>query len=61
MIGDEGIDLTGLVDKFERKLIIEALGKSQGVRSRAADLLGIKRTTLVEKMKKKKIVYKRGE
>jgi DNA-binding NtrC family response regulator len=54
----EGVDLTGLVDDFERKLILQALARSKGVKSRAAEMLGIKRTTLVEKMKKKNIVFK---
>jgi len=54
----EGVDLTGLVDDFERKLILQALARSKGVKSRAAEMLGIKRTTLVEKMKKKSIVFK---
>ncbi|HUT24895.1 MAG TPA: sigma-54 dependent transcriptional regulator [Sumerlaeia bacterium] len=55
----EGTDLNQLVDRFERQLILEALGRSGGVKSRAAELLGVKRTTLVEKMKKKNIVFER--
>ena len=54
-IGD-GINLDSLVDTFERQLIEQALEKTRGVKSRAAEMLGIKRTTLVEKMKKKNIV-----
>jgi len=57
-VSAEGVDLTGLVDDFERKLILQALARSKGVKSRAAEMLGIKRTTLVEKMKKKNIVFK---
>ena len=55
----EGTDLNELVDRFERQLILEGLERSGGVKSRAAELLGIKRTTLVEKMKKKNIVFSR--
>ncbi|VAX32946.1 Nitrogen regulation protein NR(I), GlnG (=NtrC) [hydrothermal vent metagenome] len=51
----EGINLNNIVDTIERKLISEALGKSNGVKSKAATLLGLNRTTLVEKMKKKGI------
>ena len=40
------------VKDFERKLIVEALERSGGVRSRAAEDLNMKRTTLVEKIKK---------
>ena len=50
---DEGIDLKSLVDDYEAQLIGQALEKAKGVKNRAAQLLGIKRTTLVEKMKKK--------
>lgn len=51
------VDLNELVDEYERRLILEALERAEGVKSRAADILCIKRTTLVEKMKKKDIVY----
>lgn len=53
------IGLNGLVDNYERTLILTALERSGGVKSRAAKLLNIKRTTLVEKMKKKNIIYER--
>jgi DNA-binding NtrC family response regulator len=52
-----GVDMTALVDDFERNLILQALARSRGVKSRAAEMLGIKRTTLVEKMKKKSITF----
>lgn len=44
--------LDSAVKDFERKLILDALDKCDGVKSKAAKLLNIKRTTLVEKMKK---------
>ena len=37
---------------MEKRLINEALSKSGGVKSKAAMLLGLKRTTLIEKIKK---------
>ena len=40
------------VRDYEKKLIIEALEKSDGIKSKAAKHLKIKRTTLVEKIKK---------
>jgi transcriptional regulator with GAF, ATPase, and Fis domain len=52
-IPEEGIDFNKLVDQFETQLIDKALEKAGGVKNQAATLLGIKRTTLVEKMKKK--------
>lgn len=56
----DSANLSDLVDRFERDMIIRALEKSNGVKNRAAQILGIKRTTLVEKMKKKNIVSKRN-
>lgn len=51
--GDAGIDFKELVGSFENKLIITALQKSSGNKKEAAKLLGLKRTTLLEKIKKK--------
>jgi len=49
---DEGVDLDGYVRGVERALIERALGRTEGNRRRAADLLRIKRTTLVERLKR---------
>ena len=43
------------VIEIERQWIIEALNLSKGVKARAAALLNINRTTLVEKMKRLKL------
>ena len=40
------------VDEYKRELINEALGKSDGVQAKAAEILGLKRTTLNEMMKR---------
>ncbi len=48
----EGVSLPQALREFERSLILQALEASGGVKSRAARLLGIKRTTLIEKMKR---------
>ncbi|MEH6625178.1 MAG: sigma-54 dependent transcriptional regulator [Motiliproteus sp.] len=48
----EGIDLKGYLATLEQQLMEQALTKSDGVVARAADLLQIRRTTLVEKMRK---------
>lgn len=45
--------LKEFLDTMEDHLIEEALGQSDGVKNQAAELLGIKRTTLIEKLKKK--------
>jgi nitrogen regulation protein NR(I) len=54
-LGDGGVDLNEIVSSMERTMILKALTKAGGVRSRAAQLLGLNRTTLLEKMKKMKI------
>ena len=51
-IGESGIDLNEMVGAMERNMIHKALEKAGGVRSKAAQLLGLNRTTLLEKMKK---------
>ncbi|MDR0466661.1 MAG: sigma-54 dependent transcriptional regulator [Deltaproteobacteria bacterium] len=47
------MSLKEFLDTMEDRLIEEALGRSEGVKNQAAELLGIKRTTLIEKLKKK--------
>jgi len=49
---EEGIDLTARVEAIERRLIQEAIRRSDGNKSKAARLLGLNRTTLVEKLKR---------
>ncbi len=51
-IDEQGINLGELINGIERDLIQKALERSGGVRSKAARLLGLNRTTLLEKMKK---------
>jgi DNA-binding NtrC family response regulator len=49
---DEGLDLPKYLASLERDLIHRALDRTQGNRNKAADLLRIKRTTLVEKLRR---------
>jgi len=49
---DEGIDLEQTVATFEHALIKRALDRTEGNKSQAADLLKLKRTTLIEKLKR---------
>jgi transcriptional regulator with GAF, ATPase, and Fis domain len=51
-IPEEGFCLDIAVREFERELILRALKKADGVKNKAAQLLGIKRTTLIEKLKR---------
>ncbi|MDD2366219.1 MAG: sigma-54 dependent transcriptional regulator [Desulfuromonadaceae bacterium] len=51
----EGLDLVETVSEIERTLISQALQSAGGVKAKAAALLGINRTTLVEKIKRLKL------
>jgi transcriptional regulator with PAS, ATPase and Fis domain len=51
--GEGGINLSTEVEEYEKHLIIEALRRAKGVTTRAAQLLHLNRTTLVEKLKRK--------
>jgi len=50
---EDGINLSSEVELYEKHLIMEALRKANGVTARAAQLLHLNRTTLVEKLKRK--------
>ncbi len=54
---DEGICLNSAVEAFENRLILQALQRSNGNKKEAAALLNLKRTTLIEKLKKKNLQY----
>jgi DNA-binding NtrC family response regulator len=54
-LGDAGVDLRQAVETFENQLIRQALDKTNWNKKRAAELLGINRTTLVEMLKRKRI------
>ena len=49
------LGLKDFLEEVEERLILEALKEADGVKNQAAEVLGIKRTTLIEKLKKKKI------
>jgi DNA-binding NtrC family response regulator len=51
-VTEDGVDMVRIIEAIERRLIGEALELSDGVKARAANLLGINRTTLVEKIKR---------
>jgi transcriptional regulator with PAS, ATPase and Fis domain len=52
VIPDGGIDLDRLVADFEHTLIRRALERTGGNKRQAAELLQLKRTTLIEKLKR---------
>ena len=49
---EQGIDLKAYLSRIERDMIEDALAESKGVVQAAAEILGIGRTTLVEKIRR---------
>jgi two-component system nitrogen regulation response regulator GlnG len=49
---EDGMDLEGFIARVERELIERSLERTAGNKGHAARLLGLKRTTLVEKIKR---------
>ena len=52
----DGLNFNDMVSQFEKDLLLQALSKASGVKNRAAKLLNLNRTTLVEKLKRFKIM-----
>ncbi|PKN09723.1 MAG: sigma-54-dependent Fis family transcriptional regulator [Deltaproteobacteria bacterium HGW-Deltaproteobacteria-8] len=53
---DKGLGLKEFLDETEERLLTEALKEAGGVKNQAAEILGIKRTTLIEKLKKRNLL-----
>jgi len=51
-VSSQGLAFNDVVERIQRDLILQALELSHGNKNRAAQLLGLNRTTLLEKMKK---------
>ncbi|HJQ31485.1 MAG TPA: sigma-54 dependent transcriptional regulator [Pyrinomonadaceae bacterium] len=60
-IPDAGISFDAVVTKVERDLLLQSLAKAGGNKMRAAQLLGMKRTTLVEKLKRLGIEWEKHD
>jgi len=52
---EDQADFNALVSDFEDRLILQALSRTGGNKKEAAALLNLKRTTLLEKIKKKQL------
>ena len=50
---EQGLHLSSFIEKLENSLIIQALERTSNNKNQAAKLLGLNRTTLVEKIKKR--------
>jgi DNA-binding NtrC family response regulator len=59
-VGGEGVSLDAVMAEYEERMLLQALENSGWVKTRAAELLKIKRTTLIEKMKRLGIPLKRN-
>jgi DNA-binding NtrC family response regulator len=55
-----GLSFRDVVDGFETDLILQALEQTDWNKNRAARLLGLNRTTLLEKIKKKGLEHRSG-
>ena len=55
VLGETGLDIKSATEDFENVLIRQALHLSGGNKNRAATLLGLKRTTFVEMLKRKSL------
>ena len=54
-IPEGGLSLETAINEFERQLILQALDKTGWVKNRAAELLHLNRTTLIEKIKRQNL------
>jgi DNA-binding NtrC family response regulator len=52
-LSTDGLSFRDVVDRVETDLIVQALEQTHGNKNKAAQLLGLNRTTLLEKIKKK--------
>jgi len=50
-VPDHGLDFAHIVGQFERSILMQALEKTSGNKKQAADMLGLKRTTLAAKLR----------
>ncbi len=53
VLPDSGVDLFNAIDSYQNNLIKQALARTAGNRNRAAQLLGLNRTTLVEMIRRR--------
>lgn len=55
-LAEKGVDLKAVVTAFENHLVDQALARTNGNKNRASQLLGLNRTTLVEKLRKRGMI-----
>ncbi|MGL4722717.1 MAG: sigma-54 interaction domain-containing protein [Desulfovibrionaceae bacterium] len=57
VLHDKNMSLKEFLETIENKLLQEALLQTEGVKHQAAKILGMKRTTLIEKLKKRGSIF----
>ncbi|MBN4054140.1 sigma-54-dependent Fis family transcriptional regulator [Nitrospira defluvii] len=57
---EEGIVFSDIVSAFENQILDQALARAKGIKNQAAQLLQMNRTTLVEKLKKRRALAAAG-
>jgi DNA-binding NtrC family response regulator len=58
VFSDHGVDMPQEMQQFEHRLIDGALHQAHGIKSKAAQLLHLNRSTLAQKIKRKAFVLK---
>jgi sigma-54 specific flagellar transcriptional regulator A len=53
VLPDRGVDMFSAVENYQNNLIRQALVRTAGNKNRAAQLLGVNRTTLVEMIRRR--------
>jgi hypothetical protein len=53
VLPSEGVDLDGFLEEIENRFIQQALQRSRGNKTLAAELLKLNRTTFIERLRKK--------
>lgn len=48
----DGIDIDRCIQRFQREMMLQALGRARGNKTAAANLLGLNRTTFIERMRR---------
>lgn len=61
VLPEEGLSLSKAVSEFEKSMMLQALDRTGWIKNRAAQLLQMNRTTLIEKMKKQKLMTPKSD
>ena len=51
-LASDGIDIDRCIQRFQRQMMVQALERAHGNKTAAASLLGLNRTTFIERMRR---------